>query len=120
VRIKRLRECGEFVSGDGCRLRELLNANTENSAFRYSLAYAVVSAGQKTAPHRIRTSEVYYILEGQGLMHIEAETAEVKAGDAVDIPPRSLQYIENTGLDDLIFLCIVDPAWRKEDEEICG
>jgi mannose-6-phosphate isomerase-like protein (cupin superfamily) len=29
-----------------------------------------------------------------------------------------MQYIENTGVSVLKFLCIVDPAWRKEDEEV--
>jgi len=28
------------------------------------------------------------------------------------------QYIENTGDSDLKFLCIVDPAWREENEEV--
>jgi len=36
----------------------------------------------------------------------------------VYIPPLSTQYIRNTGSDDLKFLCIVDPAWREQDEEI--
>ncbi len=28
------------------------------------------------------------------------------------------QYILNTGSSELKFLCIVDPAWQREDEEI--
>lgn len=28
------------------------------------------------------------------------------------------QYLENTGKNNLKFLCIVDPAWKKEDEAI--
>jgi len=33
-------------------------------------------------------------------------------------PANSSQYIENTGNEDLVFLCIVNPAWRREDETI--
>jgi len=44
--------------------------------------------------------------------------AEVHADDAVYIPPDAKQYIQNTGESDLIFLCIVDPAWQAEDEEV--
>jgi len=51
-------------------------------------------------------------------MHIDDRTTEVSDGDAIDIPPGSLQWIENVGATDLEFLCIVDPAWRSEDEEI--
>jgi mannose-6-phosphate isomerase-like protein (cupin superfamily) len=116
--IRHLNECSEFVSGDGCTLRELLHAGKGKFAFRYSLAHAVVKAGQTTAPHALKTSEVYYILEGRGRMHIGRDSEEVCAGDAVDIPPDAVQYISNTGSRDLVFLCIVDPAWRKEDERV--
>jgi mannose-6-phosphate isomerase-like protein (cupin superfamily) len=33
------------------------------------------------------------------------------------VPPRGVQHIENTGSDDLEFLCIVDPPWYPEAEE---
>jgi mannose-6-phosphate isomerase-like protein (cupin superfamily) len=38
----------------------------------------------------------------------------------VYIPPGAEQHIRNTGAGDLKFLCIVDPAWRAEDEEVTG
>jgi len=116
--VRNLRECPEFVAGDGSILRELLHAGKGRFSFRYSLAHAVVKPGQSTALHSLKTSEVYYILGGAGRMHIGGEAAAVCTGDAIDIPPDSKQYIENTGKDDLVFLCIVDPAWRKEDESV--
>jgi mannose-6-phosphate isomerase-like protein (cupin superfamily) len=51
-------------------------------------------------------------------MHIDDETEKVFPGQAVYIPPESRQFIHNSGNSDLKFLCIVDPAWRKEDEEV--
>jgi len=116
--IKRLKDCYEFTAGDGSALRELLHPDKANLKIRYSLAYAKVAAGQATKPHKLKSSEVYYITEGQSLMHIDEEASEVNAGCAVYIPPGSMQYIENTGDSDLTFLCIVDPAWRQEDEEV--
>jgi len=50
-------------------------------------------------------------------MHIGEESAQVTAGDAVYMPPASVQWLENTGKEEIEFLCIVDPAWRPEDEE---
>ena len=116
--IRQLKDCPEFIAGDACHLRELLNAKTDKRAFRYSLAHAVVKPGIKTKPHSLKTSEVYYILEGQGRMHVNEATAEVGPGTVIDIPPEALQWIENTGKTDLGFLCIVDPAWCSEDEKI--
>ncbi|MBD0343357.1 MAG: hypothetical protein ICV63_00680, partial [Coleofasciculus sp. Co-bin14] len=42
----------------------------------------------------------------------------VETGDAVYIPPNARQFIRNCGEEALVFICIVDPAWRKEDEKI--
>ena len=116
--IKNLKDCPEFISGDHAVLRELLHADKGDFAFGYSLAHAIVKPGHVTTPHRLKTTEVYYILEGEGLMHINEESSSVKAQDAVYKPPHARQYIANTGKKDLIFICIVDPAWQKQDEEV--
>ena len=116
--LKHVRDCEELIAGDDSILRELLHPQKEDLQIRYSLAHAKVPPGRATKPHRLKTSEVYYIITGDGLMHIDKESFEVSPDSAVYIPPNSSQYIENTSDSDLIFLCIVDPAWRKEDEEI--
>ncbi|HUS73944.1 MAG TPA: cupin domain-containing protein [Sedimentisphaerales bacterium] len=116
--LTRLKDCKELVAGDGSILRELLHPEKADLQIRYSLAHAKVTAGQATKPHRLKASEVYYIMAGHGLMHIDKESFEVNSDCAVYIPPNSTQYIENTSGSDLKFLCIVDPAWRKEDEEV--
>ena len=116
--IKSLTSAAGFRAGDASFLQELLHPDKEPVDIGYSLARAVVGPGEKTLPHRLESSEVYYILEGRGLMRIDAEAAEVEAGQAVYVPPAAVQSIENTGAGDLAFLCIVDPAWRAEDEEI--
>ena len=113
-----LQECAEFVAGDRSLLRQLLHPDKIDVTCRYSLCHAVVKSGQSTTPHRLRTSEVYYILEGEGVMCIDDETAAVRPGMLVYIPPLSTQHIKSTGISDLTFICIVDPAWREEDEEI--
>jgi mannose-6-phosphate isomerase-like protein (cupin superfamily) len=116
--IRELHDCEEFVAGDNCMLREILHPDKENLALRYSLAHAIVKPGDTTWKHRLKTSEVYYIIEGQGTMHINNESQPVKPGSTVYIPPLAVQSITNSGKTDLKFICIVDPAWRKEDEEV--
>jgi mannose-6-phosphate isomerase-like protein (cupin superfamily) len=116
--IRELHECEEFVAGDNCLLREILHPEKQDLALRYSLAHAIVKPGDTTWAHRLMASEVYYIIEGEGIMHINGENAPVRPGSTVYIPPRAIQSITNSGRNDLKFICIVDPAWRKEDEEI--
>ncbi|MCX6676597.1 MAG: cupin domain-containing protein [Methanothrix sp.] len=70
-------------------------------------------------PHRLKTSsEVYFILVGEGEMHIDSEKAQVRASQAILIPPGSWQHIRNTGGLNLEFICLVNPSWRAEDEEV--
>jgi mannose-6-phosphate isomerase-like protein (cupin superfamily) len=116
--IKNLKDCEEFIAGDNTILRELFHPDKADLNLRYSLAHAVLKPGKTSQPHKLKTSEVYYILEGEGIMHINEETSKVSKGQAVYISPNSAQHIHNSGSSDLKFLCIVDPAWRKEDEEV--
>ena len=118
MHIRKHEECEEFIAADNSVLRELLHPDKAELDLRYSLAHAVVQPGDVTLPHSITTSEVYYIIEGEGVMHIDDEEEAVGPGHAVYIPPRAKQYIENTGNTPLVFLCIVDPAWRAENEVV--
>jgi mannose-6-phosphate isomerase-like protein (cupin superfamily) len=77
-----------------------------------------VKPGDTTWRHRLKTSEVYFILEGEGVMHIDGESSRVHSGSTVYMPPMAAQCITNSGKTDLVLICIVDPAWKKEDEEV--
>ncbi len=116
--IRKLAACDEFIAGDGTRLRELLHPDKQPLDLRYSLAHAVLPVGQTSTPHALKTSEVYYLLSGRGEMHIDGEVQSVEPGDAVYIPPNARQFIRNSGDDPLVFICLVDPAWRLEDETV--
>lgn len=114
--IKKFKNCQEIIAGDNCILRELLSPNSDKVKSRYSFAWAKVPVGQKTWKHAMKTTEVYFIIRGIGKMYINNEVQEVGSYDTIYIPPMATQYIENIGKEELEFLCIVDPAWKKEDE----
>ncbi|MEM9908767.1 MAG: cupin domain-containing protein [Cyanobacteria bacterium P01_D01_bin.44] len=116
--IRKLMDCEEFVAGDDTLLRELLHPDKQPLELRYSLAHAIVPVGKTSTPHSLTTSEVYYILSGQGKMSIDDEKQLVESGDAVYIPPNAMQFIQNCGEEPLVFICIVDPAWREENETV--
>jgi mannose-6-phosphate isomerase-like protein (cupin superfamily) len=116
--VRNLTDCIEFTAGDNCILREIFHPDKEQLSLGYSLAHAVVKPGDTTWLHRLKTSEVYFILEGEGIMHIDGKSSPVKEGCTIYIPPMAAQNITNSGTIDLKFICIVDPAWKKEDEEV--
>jgi mannose-6-phosphate isomerase-like protein (cupin superfamily) len=118
VLTKTLSACREILAGDKTILREMLHPSRDPAVIRYSLAHAKLQAGTASKPHRLKTSEVYYFIGGQGRMHVDGESAAVAPGQALYVPPGAVQHLENTGRDELVFLCIVDPAWRAEDEEV--
>ncbi len=114
--VKNIRECSEFIANDGCLLRELLHPDNEPLDLPYSLAMARVAPGKQSCRHVLKQAEVYYILDGSGLMHIDKENEVVISGDMIHIPPGAEQWIENTGEADLLFLALVSPPWTAADD----
>ncbi|HIE09412.1 MAG TPA: cupin domain-containing protein [Armatimonadetes bacterium] len=108
-------ECEPFTTLDGSTIREI--ASPRNSSLKNtSLAEATVPPGMRTKRHYHKASEeVYYILEGRGVMWLEGEEREVGPGDAVVIPPGRSHQIFNPGPGDLVFLCICSPPYEHED-----
>ncbi|MEL6866282.1 MAG: cupin domain-containing protein [Bacteroidota bacterium] len=116
--IKSTDQVESFAAGDLTQIKELLHPDKDGLTLAYSLAHASLAPNTASLPHHLNSSEVYYMLKGEGRMHIGGSTQMVKKGDIVYIPPFAAQYIENTGSEQLEFLCIVDPAWRAEEEEV--
>jgi len=117
--VRSLKNCKYVRVLDGTLLCELLHPLVEGLKMNFSLAHAMLKPGESSLPHRLKESvEVYYILEGEGRMHIEKETRIVVAGDAIFIPPGTVQYIENINDSILSFLCIVSPPWQRKNEEL--
>jgi mannose-6-phosphate isomerase-like protein (cupin superfamily) len=113
--IKGLESAPAFITKDGSEIRELLAHR--NSAIRnQSLAEARVPVGGSTLEHyHGRAEEIYFIMAGKGKMRIEGETNEVKAGDAIAIPPGKKHKLWNTGNEVLRLLCCCAPAYEHSD-----
>ncbi len=108
----------QIVAGDGCHLRELLHPASDGLPINYSLAYAYVEPGERTLDHRLGQSEVYYIIAGSGTMVLDDERYAVRTGSCYFIPAGCRQWLCNEGATRLEFLCIVDPPWSPEGEEV--
>jgi mannose-6-phosphate isomerase-like protein (cupin superfamily) len=66
----------------------------------------------------LASSEVYYFISGRGCFTIDNHVTPIEAGTTIYVPPGGQQFLENTGETAVEFLCLVDPAWRLEDETI--
>ena len=113
---KKIEEIEAFTGQEGTQIKQIVSPIETNNAIRYSIAHCTINPGNNSKPHTMKTSEMYYIIKGNGIMHIGEEQKQVKQNEMIFVPPMSKQFLENNGKIDLILLCIVDPAWRQEDE----
>jgi mannose-6-phosphate isomerase-like protein (cupin superfamily) len=117
--IKNAIKASPITAADQTPIKELLSPLKDHVGTHYSVALARMPRGEKNLPHRLKTSsELFVVVEGRGVVHVEDEAAEVTAGTLILVPPGALQWMENTGDSDLVFYCIVDPPWKAEDESV--
>jgi mannose-6-phosphate isomerase-like protein (cupin superfamily) len=63
------------------------------------------------APDHFHTyDEVVYVLEGEGALHIDGETARLTAGTSVHLPARIVHCLENVGPGEMQVLGVFRPA----------
>ena len=114
--VKKIEEIEAFTGQEGTEIKQIFSPSETDNSIRYSIAHCTINPGERSKPHIMKTSEMYYILQGEGIMHIDSETKQVNQNDLIFVPPMSNQFLENSGEIDLTVLCIVDPAWKKENE----
>ena len=74
----------------------------------------LLSARQKTLPHRHNSTTFYFAFEGEGMMVIEGERLEYHCGDIFAVPAWKWHHHENTNDEDSILFSIDDwPAMTK-------
>jgi len=116
--VKNLAEAAPFTTKDGSEIRELL-AHRNSAICNQSLAEARLPVGGATQEHyHPRAEEIYYITHGAGKIRIENETRDVRAGDAIAIPPGRKHKLWNTGSEVLRLLCCCAPAYEHSDTVI--
>ena len=115
--VKQSAACMPFIAIDGCTIRELLHPAHGDCELPYSLAIAEVASSAHTHPHRLDRTEVYFVLDGRGRLHVDDTTATLDPGTAAMIPAGSVQWIENLGPCVLRFAAIVSPPWDAAGDQ---
>lgn len=104
-----------FTTADGSSIRSLLDLSTA-PVRNQSLAEATLAPGEATSRHYHGTSEeLYYVIEGSGVIEIDGERAALGHGDAVLIPAGAWHRIEAGPDHPLRFLCCCAPPYRDDD-----
>ena len=116
MNTKEINALHAFSAQEGTQIRQIFSPEDTDNLIRFSVAHCTINPGKASKQHSMKTSEIYYILQGNGVIHIDKEQKQVIKDEAIFIPPNSRQFLENNGDVDLIALCIVDPAWKAEDE----
>jgi mannose-6-phosphate isomerase-like protein (cupin superfamily) len=115
LNIINISDSPQFVTKDRSKIREIM-APRNSIIARQSLAEAVVSVGNATDEHYHKDSEeIYFVLSGVGEIRVNGESAPVRVGDAIALPPGSVHKIWNRGNSDLVFLCVCVPPYEHDD-----
>jgi mannose-6-phosphate isomerase-like protein (cupin superfamily) len=100
----------------GSEIRPLVDRTT-SAITGCSLAEEILPPGHAVTPHHHRQiEEIYYIVEGRGVMTVGDEQREVAAGDAVYVPRGQRHTLANTGAEPIKLLLVCGPAFFYEDE----
>ena len=69
----------------------------------------ILHVGKNTTGHKHPgQEEVYHFVSGEGYMELNESTLTVKPGSIVLIPDGVFHKVFNTGLEDLVFVCVFD------------
>ena len=66
--------------------------------------------------HHVESEELFYILQGKGLIAVDGEIDAACEGDAFIVKPGMNHKITNQGNEELIMLVVCSPAYRDEDQ----
>jgi mannose-6-phosphate isomerase-like protein (cupin superfamily) len=114
----RYKDARAYITKDGSEIRELMHPDIHGNA-RQSLAEAIVPVDSETLLHRhLNSEEIYHITQGHGVMVLDSEQFEVKAGDTIFIPAGASHKIRNAGTEPLKILCCCSPAYSGADTEL--
>lgn len=111
--VNQLSAQASFTTADGSTIRSILDA-TNAPVQNQSLAEASLPEGGSTERHyHQRSEEIYFILEGSGVMEIDGEQQQVGPGDAILIPASAWHQI--VAVSEMRFLCCCSPVYSHED-----
>ncbi|MCH6258599.1 cupin domain-containing protein [Puniceicoccaceae bacterium K14] len=95
----------EFISPSACKLKNL------------SIAHITIPAGVKIKKHyHVESEEVYQVISGEGIMHINGKESLLRSGQAIAIEIGQWHTIDNQSDKPLEMIVTCSPPWSFEDQ----
>ncbi len=99
---------GQPMQMDGVRdVTMRLLVGREDGAPTFAMRHFTVAPGGHTPRHQHPYEHEVLILRGQARVEEDATHHELRAGDAIFVPPDVVHQFENTGAEPLEFICLV-------------
>jgi quercetin dioxygenase-like cupin family protein len=83
--------------------------NSGSSRVDFRISRYAPNAYVQEHVHKIQ-EQIYYVLEGEGILTLDKEKHLMRAHDYVYVPPGVRHSFTNTGLGGLVFLVVTTPA----------
>ncbi|RKL61842.1 cupin domain-containing protein [Thermoanaerobacteraceae bacterium SP2] len=88
-------------------------------AQNFVMGYVTIYPGGSVPLHSHEQEEVYFIVSGKGIMHVNDERENVESGNYIYIHPNSTHMLENTSNENMIMVFCYAPKsvvdhWKKE------
>jgi quercetin dioxygenase-like cupin family protein len=84
-------------------------ANSGSRRIDFRISRYAPSAYVQEHVHKVQ-EQIYYVLEGEGILTLNEERHLMRAHDYVYVPPGVRHSFTNTGLNGLVFLVVTTPA----------
>ncbi|MDQ0783357.1 cupin domain-containing protein [Chryseobacterium sp. W4I1] len=102
-----------YIWGNGCDSWVL------KDSLHLSVKQEIMPAGATEKLHFHETAEqVFYILKGEAVLHINNEQFKVRAGESISVQPQSEHFISNESQEEVEFLVISSPSTNNDRIEI--
>ena len=66
--------------------------------------------------YHFKRTETWVVVKGEGIMTLDDKTTSVKKGDVIFVPKEAKHRIQNTGVEDLIFVEVQMGEYFGEDD----
>jgi quercetin dioxygenase-like cupin family protein len=105
----------EFPGHFGGALSKMLVGPGNSGSARIDFRISRYAPAAHVAEHAHQVQEqIYYVLEGEGVLTVDGEPRLMRAHDYVYLPPGVRHGFTNTGLESLVFFVVTTPAEDME------
>lgn len=103
----------------GRRTRVIVGPGAPAEAASFVMGHVTIFSGGEVPEHAHPQEEVYFIVQGEGVISLEGKDYPMPSGSYVHIPPNMVHHLRNTSGNDLVMMFCYAPKsivehWQQE------